>query len=292
MKRVVLFAFFSLSLLLVIGGSYFWGKRAELVSQYLSKQIGIPIKIRSITFSGGGLITVSDLQVSNSKENDPSSSSLLIKEIQLYLNERTLFEKMIFISEMRLEKIYLNLEVYDIKGYSNNWSRLLNNPVNKSQGIKEDEDFLLWKSREKGLSVKELKMQTIECVITDKSSQKKFVTLVKIPEITLGNLGTSEPISVVNLFRLTIDPLLIFLSKRPYLSQVYQKIPELPPKLSQEIYSQVDNNYLRQESRNLDLQRKFFLAEQSLEKELERLQSSYKKMKMMIKNYLDKENKE
>jgi hypothetical protein len=288
MKRTLISIVLSLCVILVFIAGGIWTQRASLVSYYLTNATGMPVHVKKVSLSGGRVLTLSQVEVKSLK-GAVFPQSLFIQELQVQFNAKSLFEKVIHLYEVKLDHAVISLEVFNVRGDLNNWIRLLRNfPMEGETYLSQDEEDEdpIWRNREKGIRIHRLVMQDVQCEILDKSSRKEFITLIKIPELLFEDLGKREPLDLKFSFRLLVDPLLMYVSKRPHLSQVYHHVPELPPKLLQELYPQVENFFLRQESRNLDLQRKFYLADQSLDREHERLQERYERMQKLLEDYL------
>lgn len=154
MKKV--FAIILISLLLIIG--LVWISKGSLLSRYLSRELGTPVTLKSLTYSPDKISLV-DLMIFNPKDSK-TSHALNVEMIQIFCPFIELFRTTTNIDQIEMDNINLGLELYNITGTDNNWTRILYN--NKKRHIHEETFF-----------IKSLKLNNITVILTTNLGQTK-----------------------------------------------------------------------------------------------------------------------
>ncbi|MFI5334270.1 MAG: AsmA family protein [Chlamydiales bacterium] len=143
-----------LLLILVVVGFFAWGRVATMLSNHLTKELGVKTSIDSLIL-GPRTIVVKDLVIGN-VANGTLPKSFSAQEIGVKAPVTRYFNQDIVIEEIHVDNIYLGLEFATAKGVEGNWTEIMKNlqPAATATGTTE-------KVEKRTLLIKKIKMTKI-----------------------------------------------------------------------------------------------------------------------------------
>lgn len=198
--------FFSLILIALIAavaiGFYLWQKSPSMLSDTLTKKLGVPVTIESIDLAPN-TITITNLVISNlPKAILPKAFSA--KKIQIHFSFLDILDKDLTIPDVNIENIYLGFEFDDPKSPKGNWTRLMSNTMTNLQATEQ-----ALEKEHRSVLIQKLKMQHIHSQVVYKTQPEKIYTLPMIPEMILTDISSEDGIPLDQITKSILGNLLL-----------------------------------------------------------------------------------
>jgi|GEM_PF-4484560 len=134
MKKILLIIL--VSFLVILG--FVWISKGSLLARYLSRELGTPVSIKSLSYSPEK-VSIVGLNVYNPK-GSRTQNALQIDLTRIYCPIGELFRKTTNINQIIMENINLGVELYNTSGTDNNWARILYN--NEKRQVHQEDFFI------------------------------------------------------------------------------------------------------------------------------------------------------
>ncbi len=217
-------------ILAIIGiGIYFWTQRAPIASRMLTKTLGTPVTIEeidvSISFSS---LTIRKLVIKN-PPNSTFPNALSIESINLQASPFTFFKDVITIKEVTVDRPRFTVEIYNINGSDNNWSRMINKVTetgsDKQQANESQKKFVI-----NQFLIKDMKFS-----FDNKALFSKPIELPVISKIQINGMGAKQPLTSNEVFNIIGSTLLSYFGKEAGYQAIMEGTKQLSGKLLQGI---------------------------------------------------------
>jgi hypothetical protein len=193
-----------LVLLITFGGAYIWIARVPIIERFLSDHINAQVTIEKVQL-GLQTLTLEGLRIANPTKS--LSYALQCEAITVEMNPLHLFKQTMQIDRIEIRNLIIGIELYNISGTDNNWSRFLS--IMPSDGNR--------KIFVKKLAVSNTRFEAIR-------SNGKPLSIPTLPSFELENLGENGSITPSQLgcilFRLILQKVSV--------QGLLQNIPDIP----------------------------------------------------------------
>jgi len=206
MKRWILF---SLAFIIVIATSflsYLYIHRAEFLSQAITKAIDTPVHIKEIAFTHNGL-ALEDIRIEN-PTGTKVKNALTVHKLKVKLNFINLLKELtgfgagkIEITEIKIDKPKMIVELFSIGSSDNNWKKIVDrssHAQSHSAVPKSQRRFFI-----KKFLITNLQLEVKYAIIPEGSIRPS-----PIAKIELKNLGEEEPLTTQELLKAVFQELL------------------------------------------------------------------------------------
>lgn len=99
-----------------------WGGRAIVAEGFLSTQLKVPVTIHSIEIEKG-VAVVSQLKIGNPLHSR-TPTSFSADNMEIFATHQQLFGPRFTLDEIRINDIFIGIELYDADGKNNNWAHI------------------------------------------------------------------------------------------------------------------------------------------------------------------------
>lgn len=236
--------FTSLALFTLVGlfifAGYCWIERVDLVSHFLSRKLQVDVEIGGIEIRGKNTLEITNLKIANPKgARLPHAAT--IDRIQLVASPLSALGKKIHVLLFELKGAYFSVELYNLTGSDNNWSRLLSAVMKKEREVKspspDEKKSSQNKASSKEWQVDALVFDSIQCDILSEGLLGGEHKEVSISRIELKNLGSDQALTTQQVFQTVAQAVLSHLSHVNGLSHILQGLPALPFKIADRLLS-------------------------------------------------------
>lgn len=111
-----------------------WANKTHIVANFLSQELHVPIAIRSVHLNRD-LAILSRITAGNPPRSK-SKSSFSASQVQINTTWRKLVSNPLLIEEIKIDDIFISVELYNQDGTDNNWSHILRKNKNNQKKIK------------------------------------------------------------------------------------------------------------------------------------------------------------
>jgi hypothetical protein len=196
-----------------------WSRMPDIVSQHLSKTLGVPVEIGDIHLSLKQ-ITIQSLDISNPR-SFRLSHALGVQEIDILAPILNYFHQDIVIDEINMKNVYIGLEFDSPHGTQGNWTVLINNAERSQQASTAA-------SADKTVLIRRLVLTNIQPDLLYRS-EGKVRHLPVIPRIELVNITSKGGDLSDQLMNSALGQMIkeIFIKEnlKEALDKIFQQIP-------------------------------------------------------------------
>lgn len=193
-----------LAIIIILGvaGYVAYVNSALILAQIISHKTQVPVTIKKVEFSKKSF-TIHELQMSNSKEAR-LPTALKVEMIKVNSPYRQYFEDPIFIDQILVSNVYVNIQIYDKEQTKGNWHTIMNN-------MEEEHNSPL--SVERPAIIKKLILTNIQIdlILSDGSIHH----LSPIDRLEFDNLDSDKGIPIQEISEIIVQKMMnsIFLEK-------------------------------------------------------------------------------
>ena len=193
-----------LAIIIILGvaGYVAYVNSALILAQIISHKTQVPVTIKKVEFSKKSF-TIHELQMSNSKEAR-LPTALKVEMIKVNSPYRQYFEDPIFIDQILVSNVYVNIQIYDKEQTKGNWHTIMNN-------MEEEHNSPL--SVERPAIIKKLILTNIQIdlILSDGSIRH----LSPIDRLEFDNLDSDKGIPIQEISEIIVQKMMnsIFLEK-------------------------------------------------------------------------------
>jgi hypothetical protein len=210
MRKLFLFLILA-ALSLSVAAAIAWKTRENILAHFLSRQLHVPVTIRSLEISKQSA-DVSHLWIGNFPKSR-STTSFTCENLTLQASTDQIFGNLVTIESIDLDKIFVGIEFYDAQGTDSNWKRMLEE---KGEKKKSSKDYLI-----KTLHLRNL---TVEVTQAD-GTVKRYPT---IKEMEFHNISSETGFPVERIEKAIFDLMMKDLFKKLQLDQLFKSLSPVP----------------------------------------------------------------
>ncbi|MBS0625922.1 MAG: hypothetical protein JSS32_07725 [Verrucomicrobia bacterium] len=185
-----------------------WGNRTHIVSNFLAKQLHIPVKIRSLKL-GMDQSQFIRLWAGNPTQSK-TQTSFSADQVEIDLSLKKILTDPLIIDLIEMDNIVVGIEFYNLDGSNNNWSHILTK--SKKKQSQKARNFLI-----KSLVLKNITVQITQA----DGSVKRFEP---IERIEFANISNQEGLPLSDIEKLLFRLMMQDVFKRVNLNQLLQTI--------------------------------------------------------------------
>jgi hypothetical protein len=226
-SRIVLIILVAVIALVVIT----WIFRAPLAARILTKVLHTPVQVDDLTFS------LNHIQVTGLRIKNPSGSQVqnafTVESVYVDMHVMDLFNDVIHINKILVDKPMVGLELYNIQGSDNNWERMINR-INDGTGESSNEKHTHKKKKnafdKKKVIISLFQINDLTINAYSVPTHAKL-NISPIPHMSFKDIGAPSGIPASHAANIICRAIIAHIAKDAAMPEIIKNLQKLPESL-------------------------------------------------------------